>query len=279
MLESIGRWPVTTAAAAVVRPGGVVETAGDVHAVFELASVTKPLVALATLIAVEEGTVTLDDPLDPAIAGHGVTLRHLLAHASGLPFEGDTPVANPGARRIYSNTGFTRIATVVEAAAQMPMTEYLAEAVCAPLRMTATRLVGGAAAGAVSSVDDLCRFAAELLAPTLVSQDSLDEFGRVQFPGLAGVVPGIGRFDPCDWGLGVELKGAKRPHWMGTLNSPATFGHFGGSGTFLWVDVGAPVSVVALTDRPFATWADEALRLWPALSDDVLAEMSRGRAG
>ncbi len=279
MLESIDHWPVTTAAAAVVGPGGVVETTGDVHAVFELASVTKPLVALATLIAVEEGTVSLDHPLDPAVAGDGITLRHLLAHASGLPFDGDVPVAKPGTRRIYSNTGFACIATVVEAAAQMPMAEYLAEAVCGPLRMADTRLIGDAAAGAVSSVDDLCRFAAELLAPTLVSRRSWDELGAVQFPGLAGVVPGIGRFDPCDWGLGVELKGVKRPHWMGTRNSPATFGHFGGSGTFLWVDVGAPVSVVALTDRPFATWADEALRLWPALSDDVLTEMSRGRAG
>ena len=56
------------------------------------------------------------------------------------------------------------------------------------------------------------------------------------FPGLDGVLPDFGRFSPLDWGLGVELKGAKEGHWSGSLTSPRTFGHFGGSGTFLWVD-------------------------------------------
>ena len=58
----------------------------------------------------------------------------------------------------------------------------------------------------------------------------------MQFPGLVGVLPGFGRMDPNDWGLGFELRDAKSPHWTGARNSPRTFGHFGGSGTFLWVD-------------------------------------------
>ena len=61
----------------------------------------------------------------------------------------------------------------------------------------------------------------------------------VAFPGLRGVLPGVGRFDPLDWGLGFEVRGSKSPHWTGTRNSPATFGHFGGTGTFLWVDPAA----------------------------------------
>ncbi len=55
---------------------------------------------------------------------------------------------------------------------------------------------------------------------------------------------------------------------MGRRNSPATFGHFGRSGTFLWVDPVAGLGVGCLTDRPFGAWAGEA---WPALSDAVLA--------
>ena len=94
----------------------------------------------------------------------------------------------------------------------------------------------------------------------------------MQFPTLAGLVPGIGRFDPCPWGLGSELRGTKQPHWTGTHNSPDTFGHFGAAGTLLWVDPGARVACIALTDRRFDDWSAEALQYWPQLADAVLAE-------
>ena len=71
----------------------------------------------------------------------------------------------------------------------------------------------------------------------------------------------------CDWGLGFELHDGKRPHWMGDRNSPATFGHFGGSGTFLWVDPVADLALAVLTDRDYGPWALEA---WPGFSDRVL---------
>ena len=93
----------------------------------------------------------------------------------------------------------------------------------------------------------------------------------MQFPGLSGVVPDLGRFDPNDWGLGFELRDAKSPHWTGTRNSARTFGHFGGSGTFLWVDPEAGLACCCLTDLEFGPWAKEA---WPRFSDAVLAEGS-----
>jgi CubicO group peptidase (beta-lactamase class C family) len=76
--------------------------------------------------------------------------------------------------------------------------------------------------------------------------------------------------EPNDWGLGFELKDGKRPHWTGELNSPATFGHFGRSGTFLWIDPDAGIGLACLTDREFDDWAKAA---WPRLSDSVLAEL------
>ncbi len=82
------------------------------------------------------------------------------------------------------------------------------------------------------------------------------------------MVPGLGRFDPCDWGLGPELHDGKAPHWMGAQNSAATFGHFGGAGTFLWVDPEAGLAVGVLTDREFGPWARI---VWPAFSDALLA--------
>ena len=134
-----------------------------------------------------------------------------------------------------------------------------------------TVLKGSPGAGAESTVDDLTLFARELQRPTLIDQSTLDEATRVVFPGLNGVLPGFGHQKPNDWGLGFEIRDGKAPHWTGTANSPATFGHFGQSGTFLWVDPEAGVACVALTDRDFGPWAAE---VWPACSDAVLAELN-----
>jgi CubicO group peptidase (beta-lactamase class C family) len=264
-LDALAAWPVVHAAGAVVDRDGVRETAGDTGWVTALASVTKPLFALACLVAVEEGTLALDGPAGPP----GATVRHLLAHASGLPFEGDTPLAPPGRRRIYSNTGFDVLGATLAAAAGMSASTYLDEAVLAPLGLAATGLAGSPAADGWSSVADLARLAGELMAPTLVSPETLAEATTVQFPGLAGVVPGLGRYDPNPWGLGFELKGAKSPHWTAPGGSPRTFGHFGGAGTFLWVDPDAGVACAVLTDRGFGDWA---LPRWPDLSAAVLSE-------
>jgi CubicO group peptidase (beta-lactamase class C family) len=257
-------WPVPNVAAAVVGQDGVLAAVGDQDRVFRLASVTKLLTAYAVLIAVEEGAVEWDTPAGPP----GSTVRHLAAHASGLAFTGDAVQAEPGARRIYSNTGFEVLAATVADAAGMPFADYLHQGVCEPLGMTATRLAGSPAAGAESTVADLARFAAELRAPALVHADTLAGAVRVAFPGLDGVLPGFGRQRPNDWGLGFELRDGKSPHWTGADSSPATFGHFGQSGTFLWVDPGAGLAAVALTDRDFGPWAQQA---WPAWTDLVLA--------
>jgi len=268
-LKLVAEWPVRTVAAAVVAPDGVVTTTGPTEHSFRLASITKMLVGWTMLVACEEGAVALDQP-----AGQeGCTLRHLLAHAGGYAFEGSEPIALPGARRIYSNTGIELAAAALAAAADMPFADYLHEAVLAPLGMSATVLHGSPAHGAQSTVSDLVRFVNELQAPRLLSAESAALYRTVQFPGLPGVVPGVGRYDDCPWGLGAEIRGTKQPHWTGTRNSPDTFGHFGGAGTLLWVEPGAHVACIALTDRPFSDWSVQALQLWPALSDAVLAEV------
>lgn len=269
-LQLVADWPVRTVTAAVVRPDGSVATTGPADQPFRLASITKMLTSWAILVACEEGTLELDQP----VAQPGCTLRHLLAHAGGYAFDGSEPIARPGVRRIYSNTGIELAAVVLEKAAEMSMAEYLHEAVLAPLGMSATVLRGSPAHGALSTADDLVRFINELLHPRLVTAETALAFRTVQFPGLPGLVPGVGRYDDCPWGLGAEIRGDKRPHWTGTQNSPATFGHFGGAGTLLWVEPGAHIACLALTDRSFNDWSREALQLWPVFSDAVLAELS-----
>src|SRR5215211_2728734 len=114
-LEQVDGWSAENVAAGVVARGEVVATRGPGDQEFRWASVTKPATSLAVLVAAEEGTVDLDEPAGPP----GSTVRHLLAHASGLPFTGDSPIARPGERRIYSNTGFEVLAAHIEAAAEM----------------------------------------------------------------------------------------------------------------------------------------------------------------
>jgi CubicO group peptidase (beta-lactamase class C family) len=264
-LAQVERWPAENVAVAVLRGGEEVAAHGPRDRVFPWASVTKPVTALATLVAAEEGILDLDQPAGPP----GSTVRHLLAHASGLPFDGDVPISEPGKRRIYSNTGFSVLGDAVGAAAEMPFGEYLRAAVLGPLELATARLQGPPGSGLAGSLDDLVRVAAELQRPRLIAPETLAEATTVQFPGLVGVLPDIGRMDPNDWGLGVELRDEKHPHWTGSRNSPRTFGHFGGTGTFLWVDPGADMALACLTDLQFGPWALEA---WPALSDAVLAE-------
>jgi CubicO group peptidase (beta-lactamase class C family) len=263
-LQRIDGWPASNAAAGVVRNAEVVAVYGARHRMFRWASVTKLVTALAALVAAEEGAVDLDEPAGP----EGSTVRHLLAHASGLPFEGDKPIGRPGARRVYSNTGFEVLAEHVAEHSEIPFADYLADGVLHPLGMK-VELRGSPASELHGSLEDLLLLACELQRPTLVAPETLAEATSVQFPGLAGVLPDLGRFDPNDWGLGFELRDAKWPHWTGRGNSPGTFGHFGGSGTFLWVDPEAGLALSCLTDRDFGDWAKAA---WPRLSDAVLRE-------
>ncbi|HEU5263658.1 MAG TPA: serine hydrolase domain-containing protein, partial [Gaiellaceae bacterium] len=261
-LRQIDGWPVGFAAAGVLDASGAVATHGDVARVVRLASVSKPVAALALLVAAEEGVVDLDAAAGPP----GSTVRHLLAHTSGLPFEGTTPIARPGDRRIYSNEAFRVVAEHLAEQAEMPFAEYVQEAVCAPLGIGLDPN-GDPGSGMHASLDDVLALGRELLRPRLVAPETRDEMTSVQFPGLSGVLPDHGRFYPLDWGLGVQLN-TRPPSWMGTRTSPRAYGHFGGSGTFLWVDPDAGIACAVLTDREFGEWAKES---WPRLSDAVVA--------
>jgi CubicO group peptidase (beta-lactamase class C family) len=271
-LRLVEQWPVAHVSVGVITRDGSVRTAGDASFEYRLASLAKPMTAWAVLVAVEEGIVELDAPPRHVDVQPGCTMRHLLAHAGGYPFDGPDPIAAVERTRIYSNTGIEKAADEVAAASGMGFAEYLREAVLAPLGMSRTELRGSPAHQVFSTLDDTVRFAAELRRPTLLAPETAADAQRAQYVALSGIVPGVGRFAPCPWGLGIEIRGDKSPHWTGRANSPRTFGHFGGAGTMLWVDPDADVALVALTDRPFDEWSAEALRRWPELSDAVLAE-------
>jgi len=266
-LRQIDAWGAAHKAAGVTNADAVLAQYGDVQHRLGWGSVTKLLVAYATLIAAEEGALDLGEPAGPPES----TVRHLLAHASGLGWDSPAPIGKPGARRTYSNTGYLALAEHVAARTEMPFPDYLGAAVLQPLGLDAT-MEGDAAGGIVGTLGDMLAFGREALAPTLIAPETLAEATSVQFPGLDGILPGYGRQTPNDWGLGFELRNGKSPHWTGSLNGSRTFGHFGskpGTATFLWIDPDRRLACAAVADESFGPWAAAA---WPALADAVIAE-------
>ena len=258
--------------------------AGQIDEVFPFASVTKPIVVWSALVAVERGLLDLDAPAGAGTAhsaagagtAHsaagamlpGATVRHLLAHASGIAFDSDAVLAAPGTRRIYSNRGIEILGERLQEATATPLERWVETTVLEPLGMSSVLVPGSPAHSGEGTARDLAVFAGELAAPRLISVSLAAEATSVVFPGLDGVLPGYGRQAPNDFGLGVEVRGHKHPHWTGRAGSPTTFGHFGQSGSFIWVDPEARRQAVFLGERRFAAVHKDA---WPDLCDQILA--------
>ena len=258
--------------------------AGQIDEVFPFASVTKPIVAWSALVAVERGLLDLEAPAGAGTAhgaagagtAHsaaramlpGATVRHLLAHASGIAFDSDAVLAAPGTRRIYSNRGIEILGERLQEATATPLERWVETTVLEPLGMSSVLVPGSPAHSGEGTARDLAVFAGELAAPRLIGASLAAEATSVVFPGLDGVLPGYGRQAPNDFGLGVEVRGHKHPHWTGRAGSPTTFGHFGQSGSFIWVDPEARRQAVFLGERRFAAVHKDA---WPDLCDQILA--------
>ena len=270
-------FPVAMIASELTADGGVrtLVEAGQVDEVFPFASVTKPIVAWSALVAVERGLLDLDAPAGAGTAHSsagamlpGATVRHLLAHASGIAFDSDAVLAAPGTRRIYSNRGIEILGERLQEATATPLERWVETTVLEPLGMSSVLVPGSPAHSGEGTARDLAVFAGELAAPRLISASLAAEATSVVFPGLDGVLPGYGRQAPNDFGLGVEVRGHKHPHWTGRAGSPTTFGHFGQSGSFIWVDPEARRQAVFLGERRFAAVHKDA---WPDLCDQILA--------
>ncbi|WIM67049.1 serine hydrolase domain-containing protein [Corynebacterium breve] len=264
-------WPVNDVAAAVV--GSTEAEHGDVDRIFHLMSVTKLFSAYAFLMAVEEGVFELDQPAGP----EGSTVRHLLAHASGVGFASREQERPLGERRIYSSAGFEWLADILEEETGIAMRHYARDGVFRPLGMDDTAIYGSPGHDGRSTVADMEKFARELLQPTLLHESTVREAFTPQFPELRGLVPGYGMQKPCPWGLGFEIRGRKAPHWMGTGVPEETVGHFGMAGTYLWAVPSwsdhelAGTAAICLTNRQFGNWAKP---LWEdtntSLADELL---------
>ena len=277
----------------------------DADTLFALASLTKPLVGAACMVALEEGLLELD-----AHVRDGFTLRHLLSHCAGLPEAGlrwqEPPEYAPGTQRWYSNAGYVQAARLLEEASGMTCAAYLHEAILAPLGMDASLGLAAADAprtarvwqpgrygddelfnserfrrdappqgGGFASARGYGRLLTCLLAggavggAALLAEETVDEFLAPQFGPLPGGVNGVGEWPDLCWGLGFDVRGAREPHWAGPSLGPRTASHFGASGTLAWLDRDLGIGLVALANRgSYSGWWREP---WAALGTAVTA--------
>ena len=269
-LPALADFPFPTALVVTGAPApddGVLYESGDVDEIFPFASVTKPIVAWSALVAVDRGLLDLDAPTG-APAPDGATIGHLLSHSSGIAADSDERLATPGTRRIYSNRGIEILGERLQEATGTPLETWVESTVLEPLGMASVLIPGSPAHSGEGSARDLSLFARELASPRLVSPALAERACAPVLPELDGVLPGYGRQVPNPFGLGVEVRGAKSPHWTGKGNSPQTFGHFGQSGSFIWVDPVAERQAVFLGAEPFGQIHR---KTWPALGDQILA--------
>ena len=269
-----------------VREDGGSEPIGP-ETLFALASLTKPLVAAACLVGVEEGLLDLDEPVRD-----GFALRHLLSHCSGLPTDGDlvdaAPLETPGSFRRYSNAGYRIAGNLLAGGAGMSLPDYLRAAVFEPLSMDASlglaperyglaatvrepgrsehgyrlfndpefRAAASASGGGYATARAYAAFLLALLrggasadGTRFLSPETVADMLATQFGEPPGEVPGVGRWDAVGWGLGLDVRGTRDPHWTGSALSPGAATHFGAAGTLCWIEPDRGIGLVALANR------------------------------
>jgi CubicO group peptidase (beta-lactamase class C family) len=286
--------------------------------IYDIASITKvAATTAAAMLLHQRGLLDLETPLADLLPGfaakraagsptHRVTLRHLLAHNSGLPGYVEffraaaTPAAlmsaclalpleaEPGTRAVYSDPGFILLGKAIEALTGEPLATWTEREIFQPLELTRTvfcppaelrslippteedtafrrrriqgevqdenaSILGGAAghAGAFSNVQDLLRFAREILrAASGAGNARLFDAATVElFAQRQGT---LGSSRALGWDTPSENSSS------GQHFSPHSIGHLGFSGCSLWIDLDAGLAVALLTNR---TWPDRQSQL------------------
>lgn len=136
---------------------------------FDIGSLSKPFTAAAILKLQERNKLSIDDPIARHLKGvpkdkRAITIRHLLAHTSGLPRATNLKPGSqskrkaavdeflalplqspPGERFAYSNVGYQLLAVIVEIVGRTDFERFVQKKVLAPARLKRTTLVGGKA--------------------------------------------------------------------------------------------------------------------------------------
>ncbi len=134
---------------------------------FRMASITKPMTALAILKLAEDGKVNLNERVQKYVPFFPkkkwpLSIIHLLGHLGGISHYRDNSVdkiteyhttrqsidifkdwklkAEPGTKYIYSSYGYNLLGAVIEGASDQSYADYMTENVWKPLGMNRTRM-------------------------------------------------------------------------------------------------------------------------------------------
>ena len=290
--------------------------------IFWIASMTKPVTAVAVLMMQDEGKLSIDDPLAkyiPEFGANGVTLRHMLTHTSGMgestteewasaktladmvPIYARKPLGfMPGSQWKYCQSGINMLGRVVEIVSGMPIDQFFAKRIFAPLGMkdTAFYLAGkqmkrwvrparrdgeklveapigfllGKAPTArdripapngrlFSTAPDYTRFARMLLRGGEL--EGKRYLSAASFALMTTIQTGAlkaGFIPGHGWGLGVGV--VKEPQGQTAMSKPGTFGHGGAYGTQAWIDPRSGVALILMLQRTnFGNSDDSSVRL------------------
>jgi CubicO group peptidase (beta-lactamase class C family) len=162
---------------AVVKEGRIVKASGygmanvetsspaTPETVYKAASLSKPFIAAAILLLMQEGRIGLDDKVskyvdDSPEKWKGITVRHLLTHTSGIvrdpvdyhPYNEQQPITDvirsvyplplsfqPGDKWLYSNVGYYVLAEIITKVSGKPWDKFITERLFAPAHMISTR--------------------------------------------------------------------------------------------------------------------------------------------
>lgn len=295
------------------------ETAVTGDTIFLIASPTKPFVATAIMMLVEQGHLQLDHFVTrylPEFRGHGkeaTRLVHLLTHTSGLPdmlpnnvelrkqhaplseymkhVYDVEPVAKPGTQVHYQSMGILTLAIILEKVTGASLPDYLAEKIFKPIEMESTALgipdtwaksghmsrmawsqvedrpeatdwgwnsmywrkLGAPWGGLLSTAPDFGHFCRHLLQihqglDGIIAPATLRAMTTNQLTCLADLPDSTIRTMP--WGLGWQMNWPGHPRGFGSLLPAASYGHWGATGTMVWLDPTRGVYGVVLTTEP-----------------------------
>jgi CubicO group peptidase (beta-lactamase class C family) len=288
-------------------------------AAFLVASITKPIVAMAALILIERGQMALSDKVIEYIpefgknGKNGIRIRHLVTHTSGLPDmlpnnvelrEQEAPLSAfvagtceceldfaPGKGVKYQSMGLAILGEIVQRVSGMTCAEFVSQEIFEPLGMADSHL--GVPGEWFAGDDPIANRIAEIQVPE-VQQDAVWNWNRpywrqlgapwgglVTTPGdlakfcnmMLGhsetavlapatirsatrnqieVMPDVPEVDrrTRGWGLGWRLSWPAHSANFGDFLGPNTYGHWGATGTVLWIDPDLDAFFVLLTTRP-----------------------------
>lgn len=292
-------------------------------AIFLIASITKPIVAMGIVLLAERCQLAMGDRVKKYIpefaetGKHGITIRHLLTHTSGLPdmlpenvdlrkagsplsafVEGTCKVENdfpPGRGVRYQSMGFALLGEIIHRITGKTCAEFLKEEFFQPLEMHDTELgapddwfegehprtdriteirlpkeqsaddswhwnnrywrsLGAPWGGLLTTPSDLAKFAQMMLnggtcnGTRILSHAAIDAATRNQLEHMRDIPADDRRCRP--WGWGWRLNWPAHTANFGDMLGPRTYGHWGATGTVMWMDPDQNAFAIVLTTQP-----------------------------